>query len=109
MKIKLHTVSRDKSLYYANATYEDGTVIIHKDSHINLTQGNNFKSQQLFSELYNDTQLIDDNGNLLKDISFQSLSTAASFVTGRIANGMIVWKTEDNRYVRYTLNPSKEK
>ena len=31
------------------------------------------------------------------------LSTAACFVTGRTANGMITWKTADGKYVRYTL------
>ena len=39
----------------------------------------------------------------LKDIPFNSLSTSATFVAGRISNGMITWKTEDGRYVRYTL------
>jgi hypothetical protein len=109
VKIKLHTVSRDKSLYYANAIYENGKVIVHKGSHINLAHGENFKSQGLFAELFCNNKLIDACGNVLEDIEFQSLSQAASFVTGRIANGMIVWKTDDNRYVRYSLTQSKEK
>lgn len=45
---------------------------------------------------------------MLEDVSFQSLSTAACFVTGRSANGMITWKTEDGKYVRYTLKKAEE-
>ena len=98
-----------KRHYYANAIYENGKVTVHKGSHINLAHGENFKSQGLFSELFCNNELIDEFGNVLEDIEFQSLSQAASFVTGRIANGMIVWKTDDNRYVRYSLTQSKEK
>jgi len=53
--------------------------------------------------LRNDENTVDKDGVLKKDISFESLSTAACFVTGRTANGMITWKTADGKYVRYTL------
>ena len=51
----------------------------------------------------NDRSKIDDKGNVLEDVIFNSLSTAATFVTGRSANGMIVWKTLDGKNVRDTL------
>ena len=108
MKLHLHTVSRDKNLYYADAVYSDGIITVLANSKININQGENFKNAGRFSELLCDRTLIDENGILKKDICFQSLSTAATFVTGRIANGMIVWKTDDNRYVRYSLNATTE-
>ena len=109
IRIKLHTTSRDKTLYYATATYCDGKVTVHPGGRINTAQGDSFKSKNLFESLMDDKKLVDDNGFVLRDITFPSLSAAASFVTGRIANGMIVWKTEDNRYVRYLLNQLEER
>ena len=103
MTLHLHTVSRNKELYYATAEYSDGTITVLANSKINLNHGENFKKAGRFSELLNNKALVDEYGVLKEDISFQSLSTAASFVTGRIANGMIVWKTEDNQYVRNIL------
>lgn len=50
-----------------------------------------------------DPQIVSSEGIILEDTTFKSLSTAACFVTGRSANGMITWKTEDGKYVRYTL------
>ena len=38
-----------------------------------------------------------DNFVLQKDVTFRSSSTAASFVTGSIANGMRVWKLKDGK------------
>ena len=43
------------------------------------------------------------NKQVLHDVTFDSLSTAATFVAGRISNGMITWKTPDGQYVRKTL------
>ena len=40
------------------------------------------------------------NGKVIKDIAFNSPSTAASFVTGRSTNGMIAWKTGDGQNLK---------
>ena len=40
---------------------------------------------------------VDDGFVLQRDVTFRSASTAASFVTGSIANGMRVWKLKDGK------------
>ena len=100
--LKLFTISRDK-LYEAEAVYENDEITVLKGSRINLTPGPKFKPSAVIEECLNDKSLVGGDGVLKRDVTFKSLSTAASFVTGRISNGMIIWKTEDGRYVRYTL------
>ena len=101
--MKIFTKSRDKALYFANAKYENGKVTILKGSKVNRLTSPGFKPPKLISDLRADDSLFDDEGILLSDIQFNSLSTAATFVTGRIANGMIVWKTENSKCIRYSL------
>lgn len=107
MKLSLHTISRDK-LFDANALYEDGKVTVLKGSRINLGFSEAFKPSEIVRNAINDRALVGENGVLKKDITFESLSTAATFVAGRTSNGMITWKTPDGKYVRETLKP-KEK
>ena len=100
--LKLHTVSRD-NLFDAQAMYENEEVIVLKGSRVNLHSGPGFKPSELVAKHLADQSLVGEDGILKKDVKFKSLSTAATFVAGRISNGMITWKTEDGRYVRYTL------
>lgn len=44
---------------------------------------------------------------LINDITFQSPSTAANFVTGRSTNGLVAWKNEKGQILRELLNESK--
>lgn len=103
MELKLHTISRDKVLYEATAIYVDGTITVKKGSRINICLSAGYKPTANILKLRDNSSIVDGDGILLRDIPFNSLSTAASFVTGRTANGMIVWKTENGRYVRYAL------
>jgi hypothetical protein len=101
--MKLHTKSRDGVLYEAMATYEAGIITVEKGSKINRKNAEGFKPKKNVATLREDDSLFNEGCILNKDLAFNSLSTAATFVTGRTANGMIVWKTEDGKYVRYTL------
>lgn len=109
MELKLHTISRDKQLYNADAVYADGKVTVKKNSRINITLSEGYKPTTTIKTLRENDKIVDGKGILLEDVTFDSLSTAASFVTGRTANGMIVWKTDDGKYVRYSLKQSKAK
>ena len=100
--LKLHTISRD-NLFEAKANYEDDCVTVLKGSRVNIRKNPNFKPSIEVADKLADSTLVNPEGILLKDVTFKSLSTAATFVAGRISNGMITWKTEDGRYVRYTL------
>ena len=106
MKLNLHTKSRD-GLYEAKSIYKDGVVTVLKNSRINNKNNPNFKPSETIKSKIEDKTLVDNNGVVLKDIEFNSLSTAATFVAGRISNGMITWKTDDGKYVRYTLKETK--
>lgn len=103
MELKIYTKARDKQLYYADALYNDGKVIVLAGSKINLTPGPGFKPSNYIRQLRADNSLYDEKGITKKDITFKSLSTAATFVTGRTTNGLICWKTEDGNYVRNRL------
>lgn len=100
--IELHTISRD-NLYEAKALYVDGKVTVKKGSRINIRFGKGFKPSNAVKEMLDDHTLYDEEGVLLRDVQFETLSTAASFVAGRTSNGMITWKTNDGKYVRETL------
>lgn len=100
--INLHTKSRD-NLYEATAIYDNGIVTVFQGSRINNRENPNFRPSKEVIEKLKDTTLVGTDGVLKKDVTFNTLSTAASFVAGRVSNGMITWKTEDGRYVRYTL------
>lgn len=106
--MKLHTIARDKTLYEATAEYKDGTVIVKKGSKINRKESNGVKIKRTVEELRKDDGLFDNGCYLKNDIQFKSLSTAATFVTGRVANGNIVWKTDDGKYVKYALKSGGE-
>ena len=102
MNLKLHTKSRD-GLYEASAILNGTVITVLKGSRINTNNSAGYKPSEEVSSLRRDKTRVDIHGYLLEDIDFNSLSAAATFVTGRIANGMIVWKTEDGKNVRYTI------
>lgn len=102
MTLELHAVSRD-NLYEATATYNDGTVIVKKGSRIRTEEWGKYRPKAGIAKMRADKQLVDEKGILLKDVSFNSLSTSASFVTGCTSNGMLRWKTPDGKYVKFAL------
>lgn len=50
----------------------------------------------------NRTGIVKDN-TLLKDITFNSSSTAANFVTGSSTNGLIAWKDSNGKTIKEIL------
>lgn len=101
--IKIHTKSRD-NLYEAFGFYDEGIVTVIKGSRINNRINPKFKPPISVAVKLADRSIVDENGILRQDVQFKSLSTSATFVTGRISNGMIVWKTENGKNIRHTLN-----
>lgn len=106
MELELHTVSY-KNLFDAKAIYRNGKVIVKKQSRININFGPAFKPSKLVMEKIKDPKIVDKDGMVLIDVTFESLSTAATFVAGRISNGMITWKTPNGKYVRDTIKPKE--
>ena len=107
--MKLYTRARDGILYEAYAEYDNGVVTVKEGSKINRTNAPGFKPREKIAALRENDAIFKNEFYLRKDISFTSLSTAATFVTGRSANGNIVWKTENGKYVKYSLGGGGEK
>ena len=102
--MELYTKSRGNGIAYdATATYSDGIVVVKRGSKINRLSQPSYKMKGKPKTLRADDSLFENDCYLIKDIEFNSLSTAASFVTGRTANGKIVWKTQNGKALKYTL------
>ena len=105
MTLDLFTSSKEKE-YDAKALYSDGA-IVYKGSKINTNPSAGFTLSALVKKLLSDRTIVGSDGVLLKDVEFKSLSTAATFVIGRIASGMMAWKTIDGKYVRCILKEAQ--
>ena len=81
-------------LHYATGIYDNGGVTVLSGSRINQTDSFPQMAESL-KDMRCDPQIVDDKGVLIKDVSFNSPSTAAQFVTGRSVNGYIAWRPDD--------------
>jgi len=81
--------------YHAKAKYEDHKITVLKGSVINMhTVDVSKKMSGSVLELRSDRSVVSDSGELLLDITFETPSSAAQFVTGGIRNGFDTWKIE---------------
>lgn len=83
-----------KNTHYATAEYQNGRIVISKGSRINLNESFPGMSGSIRC-MRNDREVVDENGVLLQNLEFQSVSSAAVFVTGRSVNGYIAWRIDD--------------
>ena len=95
-------------LHYAEAIYKEGVVTVLKGSRVNR----NDSYQRMASEAVNarrDKNIVGESGEVLKDVSFNSPSTAAQFVTGRSSNGYIAWRPDDRMSLKEYLRMQENK
>lgn len=78
----------------------DNEFVVKKGSKIRLAVASHIKGGTFANKYRNNKECVDENGILLKDCKFSSASTAAQFVTGRSTNGLMVWKTKDNKKLK---------
>ena len=98
MKVKVYMISK-KADYNASAIYEDGKITILKGSKIRK-ENKNFNRMSLLNTYRNDSKIVDNNYYLLKDITFNSPSTAAQFVGDSSRNGLLYWRDKDNNKLK---------
>lgn len=98
MKVKVYMVSK-KADYSANALYEDGKITILKGSKIRK-ENPNFKRMTILDNYRKDRKIVDENYILLKNITFNSPSTAAQFVGDSSRNGLLYWRDENNKKLK---------
>lgn len=93
MNIKVFTKGRNG--YDAVGIYDGKGVTVKKGSVIsNVTAA---KVNPIVSKLRSDKTVVSADFVVLKDVKFRSPSTAATFVTGNISNGMRVWKVSEGK------------
>lgn len=80
----------------AYGIYEDGKITVKKGSRIKKDSDSVMKGYGDAKRARADNSVVDENGVVLKDITFNSASMAAVFVMGTSTNGLKVWKTEKN-------------
>lgn len=79
--------------YFAEGRFEDGKVTVSKGN-IKLDVSCNFRQSPIAIGIRNNSDYVDSDGIIIKEYTFNSLSTAAQFVTGGSRNGYDVWKIE---------------
>lgn len=89
--------------YEAVGVFDGKGITVKKGSRI--SQDVSAKIQPIVIKLRKDKTIVDDNFILLQDVSFESASTAASFVSGTISNGLIRWRDKNG----FTLRALQEK
>lgn len=95
MKIVLQS---KKKQMFAEAEYQNGKVVVKKNSKIAETYSTNYKYSKKVEEYRLSTEYV-VNSVVQKDIEFESLSTAAQFVCGCSTNGKRAWKLENGMSV----------
>lgn len=93
--------------HMATGVYSNNTVTVKKGSKI--------CSVDLYSGLSaavktvrHDSSIVGDDGIVKKDISFNSPTAAAHFVTGRSINGYIAWRPENKMSLKEYLQNEKQ-
>lgn len=103
-KLKIYMKSI-KANYEATAEYEDGKVIIKSGSRIRKCN-KNYNRPKLFQLIRDDCTKVKDY-MLVEDITFNSPSTAASFVADTSKNGLIYWRDKNNTKLKEILGGKK--
>lgn len=89
---KIRVFTKGRTGYEAKGIFENNILIVLKDSKLSNQIAKTLPVK--VSQLRNNKDIVNENNILLRDISFNSASTAAGFVTGNISNGLRVWKLE---------------
>ena len=93
--MEIEVIAKGRNMRYdAVGIYDGKGLTVLKGSRISATVASKMNPVAVKLRERKDTV---DNFVLQKDVTFRSSSTAASFVTGSIANGMSVWKLKDGK------------
>ena len=52
-------------------------------------------------------KIVAEDGTVVKNVSFKSLTTAAQFITGRSVNGNVSWRVDNKMSVKEYLETQK--
>lgn len=94
MEIQVYAKGRNQR-YCAKGIFDGKRLQVLQGSKISSSIG--AKITPIVDKIRNNPKLVSTDYIVLDDISFRSASTAASFVTGNISNGMRIWKLDSGR------------
>lgn len=92
MKFKIFNHGRS---CHADGIYSDGKVTVLKGSKLFINCNNKFSRYAEAFALRADAKVVDAEGILLKDCTFNTPSAAAVFVAGSSRSGNTFWKMND--------------
>jgi len=81
--------------YVARAIWNKNGVTVLKGSVINSNLQQSYKFASSVIKARTDKDIVSDDGSVLKDVVFSSLTSAAQFVTGRSINGRKSWRNDE--------------
>ena len=94
--MEIEVIAKGRNMRYdAVGMYDGKGLTVLKGSRISATMASKMNPVAVKLRARKDT--VDDGFVLQRDVTFRSASTAASLVTGSIANGMRVWKLKDGK------------
>lgn len=96
MKMNIVMKSRNNT-YYANATYTGGSIIVKAGGRVALSFAEHIQGGKTALKYRKDKKYVDEKGNIIKDCTFSSPSTAAQFVSGNSKNGYSAWRLENGK------------
>ncbi|WP_034490099.1 DUF4357 domain-containing protein [Butyrivibrio fibrisolvens] len=98
MNIEIYIESK-RNAYYAKAIYYGEKVVVKKGGQISQDFSNSIRGGNNSRRYREDRSFVDENGRIIKDCEFSSLSTAAQFVSGRSISGYTAWKVEKGKAI----------
>ena len=104
--MKLYLNSK-QGTHSAIADYDGEKVTVLKGSKINLVVKYPELSPYII-QMRNDESIVSADGTVLKDVTFNSPTAAAKFVTGRSANGYIAWRPDNNMSLKEYIASKKK-
>lgn len=103
--ITLFMKTRNKP-FHAVATFDNGVMIVKKGSVVNINQAKHIRGGEKARSFLENPEFVNSNGEVLKDCTFTSPSTAAQFVNGNCTNGYLSWRTEDGKRLKDIIRPN---
>jgi len=91
MEVKVFTKGKTNN-YDARGIYDGKGITVLKGSKISDKAVE--KLNPVVLKKRNDSSIVSSDWRLLEDVWFRSPSTAATFVSGNISNGLRVWKVD---------------
>lgn len=101
------TLKSKKQLHYAEAEFDGKSITVFKGAKINLIDAFPKMPKTIIDLRHNNT-IVNEDGELLSDVIFNSLTAAAQFVTGRSVNGYIAWRPNDKMSMKEYLNKKQK-